>query len=45
MAKQTRRALISLLQEYKDVFTFRPKEMPGIDLLVMEHHLNVDPAC
>ena len=36
--------LVSLLQEYQDIFAFSPTEMPGIDLGVMEHQLNVDVA-
>ena len=38
-----RQSLVSLLWEYKDVFTFKPKEVPGIAPNVMEHRLNVDP--
>jgi len=36
--------LVALLQEYRDVSAFSPEEMPGIDLAVMEHKLNVDPT-
>jgi len=35
--------LILLLREYHDVFAFGPKEIPSMDLTVMEHSLNVDP--
>ena len=38
-----RHLLISLLQEYKDVFAFKPEKMLGIATTVMEHQLNVDP--
>jgi len=37
--------LISLLQEYRDVFAFGPEEMLGITPTVVEHRLNVDPLC
>jgi len=43
MEASTRHSLVRLLQEYWDVFTFGPEEMPGIDLAVMKHRLNVDP--
>ena len=36
-------SLISLLQEYRDVFAFGLEEMPGIAPTVIEHRLNVDP--
>jgi len=36
--------LVDLLREYQDVFTFGPKEMPGINPTTMEHRLNVDPS-
>ena len=39
-----RQSLVSLLREYKDVFTFGPKEMSGIAPNVMEHQLNVNPC-
>ena len=35
--------MVSLLLEYRDVFTFGPEEMPGIDPTIGEHRLNVDP--
>jgi len=38
----TRHSLGTLLQEYRDVFTFGPDEMPGIDPIIIEHKLNVD---
>jgi len=37
-------AIISLLRQYQDVFTFEPSEMPGIAPEVMQHKLNVDPS-
>jgi len=38
-----RQSLVSLLREYRDVFTFGQEEMPGIVPTVMEHRLNADP--
>ena len=38
-----RRSLLSHLRDYRDAFAFGPEEMSGIDLIVMEHLLNVDP--
>ena len=40
--KQTPHVLVSLLREYKNVFTFGLKETLGIDPSVMEHRLNAD---
>jgi len=39
MEATTRSSLVSLLQEYRDVFTFGPEEMPDIDPVMMEHRL------
>jgi len=44
MPLQERELLVSLLKEYKDVFIFNPGEMLGLDPVITEHHLNVDPA-
>ena len=38
-----RQSLLSLLQEYKDVFVFGPEEMPSIAPTIMKHQLNIDP--
>jgi len=43
MTALDRESLLSLIQEYKDVFAFGPEEIPGITPTVMEHQLNVDP--
>ena len=43
MTTLNRQSLFSLLQDYKDVFAFGPKEMPGIAPTVMENRLNVGP--
>jgi len=43
MTAADRHSLISLLQEYKVVFAFRPEEMPDIAPTVMLHRLNADP--
>ena len=34
--------MTSPLREYRDVFSFRSEEIPGIDPAVIEHRLNVD---
>jgi len=38
-----RQSLLSLLREYKDVFTFGPEEMLGIAPTMMEYRLNMGP--
>ena len=38
-----RKCLIDLLHEYKDVFAWDYNEMPGIDLGLVAHSLNVEP--
>jgi len=43
MTDLDRKSLLSLLQEYKDVFAFGPEEMLDISPTVMGHWLNVDP--
>ena len=43
MDASTRRSLVKLLQEYRDVFAFGPEEMLGINPAIMDHKLNVDP--
>ena len=35
--------MIMLLKEYKDVFAWDYREMPGLDLGLVVHTLNVDP--
>ena len=37
--------LISFLLSNLDVFAWTPYEMPGVDLSVSYHRLNVDPKC
>jgi len=44
LAPSAKEIIISLLQQYQDVFTFEPSEMPGITLDVMQHRLNVDSS-
>jgi len=43
MTAADQQPLISLLQEYRDVFAFGREEMADIAPTVMEHRLNVDP--
>ena len=42
MEASTRHSLVTLLQEYRDVFAFGLEEMPGINPTIMERKLNVD---
>ena len=42
IAPPGRLPIISLLWEYKDIFTFEPEEMPGIAATVREHCLNAN---
>ena len=42
MKVDARDSLISLLREYRDVFTFGSEETPGIDPTIVEHRLNVN---
>ena len=42
IAPTSRLSLVSFLRECKDVFAFRPEEMPSIASTVMEHRLNAD---
>ena len=41
---QEREQLVALLQKYRDVFTWTYDEMPGLDLGLVVHSLNVDPG-
>ena len=36
--------LISFLKEHKDIFASSHKDMPGIDIVIIAHRLNVDPT-
>lgn len=35
--------MVRYLKEHVDVFAWTPQEMPGIELEVICHHLNIDP--
>ena len=43
LSQKEKSKLIMLLKEYKDVFTWDYREMPGLDLGLVVHTLNVDP--
>ena len=43
LSEKEKSKLIMLLKEYKDVFAWDYKEMPGLDLGLIVHTLNVDP--
>jgi len=38
----TSHSLTSLLREHRDVFSFKPEKMPGINPAVVENRWNVD---
>ncbi|XP_010695334.1 uncharacterized protein LOC104907994 [Beta vulgaris subsp. vulgaris] len=44
LGSQTKDELITLLKEFEDVFAYTVEEMPGIDLEVAVHKLNIDPG-
>ena len=41
LASDEERAYVNLLKEYKDVFSWSYKEIPGLDPKVLVHHLDV----
>ena len=41
---QERELLVALLQKYKDMFAWTYDEMPGLDLGLVVHSLNMDPG-
>ena len=43
LLEEERRKLIALLKEYKDVFTWKYEEMPGLDPKLVIHKLNANP--
>ena len=43
MSETEKSKLIMLLKEYKDVFSWDYREMPGLDSGLVVHTLNVDP--
>jgi len=43
MEKEQVRALIAFLQENKDIFAWKPSDMPGVPWELAEHSLNVNP--
>ena len=36
--------LVNFLKEHKDIFAWSLEDMPGIDLAIIAHRLNVDPT-
>ena len=43
MEKEQEQALIVFLQENKDIFAWKPSDMPGVPRELAEHSLNVNP--
>ena len=44
MEEKTKQDLVQFLQKSMDVFALSYEDMPGIDLSVITHHLNVSPS-
>ena len=44
LVAQEKEQLVTLFQKYKDVFAWTYDEMPGLDLGLVVHSLNVDPG-
>jgi ribonuclease HI len=44
LSVEERMHLVELLKEYQDVFAWQYDEMPGIDLKLVAHSLNVEPG-
>ena len=44
LSAEERKCLIDLLHDYKDMFAWNYDEMPGIDLGLVAHSLNVEPG-
>ncbi|KAK8928780.1 hypothetical protein KSP39_PZI017671 [Platanthera zijinensis] len=45
LLQQEREELADYLWENKDIFAWSPEDMPGIDPQVIQHSLNINPAC
>ena len=43
LSEEEKAKLIMLLKEFRDVFAWDYNEMPGLDLELVVHMLNVDP--
>lgn len=43
LLEEEKRRLISLLREYKDFFTWKYEEMPGLNPKLVTHKMSVDP--
>ncbi|KAL8119008.1 hypothetical protein AgCh_016488 [Apium graveolens] len=44
LSQQIRESLVDLLQEFKDIFAWVPKDMPGIPAEIALHCLNIKPG-
>lgn len=40
---ELKKYVIGVVCQYHDVFVWGPKDMPGLDLSVAQHKINVDP--
>jgi len=42
---KVKESIVELLREYSDIFAWSYKDMPGLDLDVVEHRLPLKPEC
>ena len=45
IANDTRRSLIELLQEFKDIFAWSYQDMPGLSMDIVVHRLPIRQDC
>jgi len=45
MIAPIRQDLITLLEEYQDIFAWSYQDMPGLDLHIVQHRLPLNPGC
>ena len=45
MTAPIRQDLITLLEEYQDIFAWSYQDMPGLDLDIVQHRLPSNPGC
>ena len=43
MEEEQEQTLVAFLRENKDMFAWKPSDMPGVPRALAEHSLNVDP--
>ncbi|KAK8947193.1 hypothetical protein KSP39_PZI006962 [Platanthera zijinensis] len=45
LPRQEKEELTAYLRSNKDIFAWAPEDMPGIDPFIIQHSLNINPAC